>query len=515
MTAEDRAVGEEERLHPLFLLTGLGGSLRGIIGGYAGLAYLAAQGQLTIALIGAVVMLAFMVVGVYLYWRRFSFRVGSNEIRIDSGIVSRNHRSIPFDRVQDVDISQGPLARLLGLAAVKFETGGASGVGEEAVLHAVTLQRAEEIRTLVRSYRTADSAAAADPDDQADSDAQVTPVFALDNKRLLLAGLFNFSLAVFAGLIGVTQTFGEALGFDPLNRRFWADLLSQAGPLADYILAHRLAAAAAGLLLLILIGSATGIVRTVLREFGFRLDRTERGLRRRRGLLTRTDVTLAVKRVQAAIIASGPVRERFGWSALKVQSLASDQGKESDHMLAPLATGDEIDRILGELGWRELGTPDYRRVARAFVWLRVIALSPLILVALLLLLAAGLMPFVADGDELMTVGLAGLFAPTIIVIAASAVAIGLRWLDWRRFGYVLDGDRLLVRSGWWRRRRLILPLARIQSFDIRQSFVGRWLGVCTLIFGVAGAGALSIHQIPAVQAETARKLRRELLSPVA
>ena len=33
------------------------------------------------------------------------------------------------------------------------------------------------------------------------------------------------------------------------------------------------------------------VLRTVLREFGFRLDRTGSGLRRRRGLLTRTDVT--------------------------------------------------------------------------------------------------------------------------------------------------------------------------------------------------------------------------------
>jgi pimeloyl-ACP methyl ester carboxylesterase len=29
-------------------------------------------------------------------------RIGADEIRIDSGIVSRTHRSIPFDRIQDV-----------------------------------------------------------------------------------------------------------------------------------------------------------------------------------------------------------------------------------------------------------------------------------------------------------------------------------------------------------------------------------------------------------------------------
>ena len=510
--AEDRAVGEEERLHPLFLLTGLGGSLRGIIGGYAGIAYLASKGQFTIALTGAAALLLFMLVGVYLYWRRFSFRVGSNEIRIDSGIISRTHRSIPFDRVQDVDISQGPVARLLGLATVKFETGGASAAGDEAVLQAIALERAEDIRALVRSHRSPHAALV--PVDQGAAEIAI-PLFSMDVKRLLLAGLFNFSLALFAGLIGATQTFGDAFGFDPLNRRFWATLLSQVGPLADLILAHRIAAVIAGLLLLILVGIATGVVRTIVREFGFRLDRTERGLRRQRGLLTRTDVTLAVKRVQAAIIASGPLRERFGWSALKVQSLASDQGKEADHMLAPLGNEEEIGRIIGELGWRPIGDARYHHLPPAFVWLRVIAVSPLILIALLQLLALGLAPFVAGGDEVLAGGAAALVAPTMIFFAVSALAIGLRWLDWWRFGYVFDGERLLVRSGWWRRRRLILPLARIQSIDLRQSFLSRWLGVSSLVFGVAGGGALSTHQVPAVPVETARKLRRDLLSPPA
>ena len=40
-----------------------------------------------------------------------------------------------------------------------------------------------------------------------------------------------------------------------------------------------------------------GVVRTVLRDFGFRLDRTGNGLRRRRGLLTKTDVSLPARRI--------------------------------------------------------------------------------------------------------------------------------------------------------------------------------------------------------------------------
>ena len=59
----------------------------------------------------------------WLSWRRFAYGVGAREIVIESGILSRNRRSIPFDRVQDVDIERGPLHRLFGLAKVRIETG--------------------------------------------------------------------------------------------------------------------------------------------------------------------------------------------------------------------------------------------------------------------------------------------------------------------------------------------------------------------------------------------------------
>ena len=354
--------GPAERLHPLFLLTGLGGSLRGLAGGYAAIGYLAVSGRLQTALYGAAALVAVTAIGILLYWRRFSFHVGATEIRIDSGIISRRQSSIPFDRIQDVDITQGPLARVLGLAKVKFETG-AAGVGPgapESVLHCISLDRAEEIRSLIRGR------AAAAPTDPADA-AEQPPIYAMDIKRLLLAGTFNFSLAIFAGLFGLSQTVGDLIGFDPFSRRFWAGIAERSGPVAEFALAHRAGVVVAGLAVLLVIGIVTGIVRTVMRDFGFRLDVASAGLRRRRGLLTRTDVTLPIHRAQAAIVGTGPVREHFGWANLHVQNLAQDEGGKGDHSLSPLANQSEIARILGELDWRPLPeAPDWQRVSKSW-----------------------------------------------------------------------------------------------------------------------------------------------------
>jgi putative membrane protein len=491
MTVEAPAAGQIERLHPFYLLTGLGKGLRNLTGAYAVMAYFAVSGKLWLGLTMAAGLLVFSIVSLFIYWRRFEFRVGAHDIRIDSGVLSRTHRSIPFDRIQDVDITQGPVARILGLAKVTFETGGGSAQSgkEDGVIQAIALQRAEELRELVRTRRSVVTPSSAPVAAAIEEDA----VYSMSFPRLLLAGVFNFSLALLAGLFGLSQTVGDFVGFDPFSRSFWNRVLSASGPLRDYFLAHQLVTAIAGVTVLALVGLITGLIRTVTREYGFRLDRAGVGLRRRRGLFTRTDVTLPTKRAQAAILASGPVRERMGYGELKLQSLARDEDKSGNHVLAPLATGEETSRILTALGWREMPDPvEWQPVSRAFVWSFLLGLAPFLI--------AGA---VAQVMFLPLLGFAWLMVPFALWFA--------RRLEWRRIGYALDADRLLIQTGWWRRRTTVLPLSKIQSVDLRESFISRWFGTASLQFGVAGGSPMTSHSIPAIPREGARQLRDRLL----
>ena len=90
-----------------------------------------------------------------------------------------------------------------------------------------------------------------------------------------------------------------------------------------------------------------------------------------------------------------------------------------------------------------------------------------------------------------------------------------RWLAWHRTGYALDSDRLLIRTGWWRRRILVLPIRRIQSIDLAQNFISRRFGTASLAFGVAGGSGFSALEIPALHEEKARDLRDQLLLQIA
>ena len=481
-------LGPPERLHPLYLLTGLGQAFRGAWGVIAGGAYLATQGRWWIVAVMAVLFVAISIGSLLVKWLKLEYRVGPHEMRIDSGWLSRTSRAIPFDRVTDVDLEQGPVHRLFGLARVKLETGASAGSKEEeGVLHTISLERAEALREHIRARKGLPVSAIV-----ASSSDEAAPLFAMDFRRVIIAGVFNFSLAVIAGLFGVSQTMGDALGFDPFERRFWLDLIDRSQPLRELVLAHQMIAAIGGTLVLVAIGVLTGLVRTLLREYGFRLDRTDTGLRRRRGLLTLTDVTVPARRVQAAIIATGPIRRRFGWQQLKLQSLAQDGGK-GDHVVAPLSRDDETAQILGSLGWpADPPKAAWRPVSRAFVTSFGAMLVPAALATLV---------------ALPIIGPIGL-----LWMAGAMLAVGVRWLDWKLTRFSLAHGAMFIETGWWRHRRAMIPVRKIQSIDLSENFWSRAFDICTLRLGVAGGSGFSDHHIPALSRIEAEALRSELLS---
>ena len=56
--------------------------------------------------LAAAVLIALVVGVTALIWSRFTYQVTAREIRIRSGLLNRNNRSIPFDRIQDVSLEQ-------------------------------------------------------------------------------------------------------------------------------------------------------------------------------------------------------------------------------------------------------------------------------------------------------------------------------------------------------------------------------------------------------------------------
>ena len=429
-------------------------------------------------------------------WIRLRYRVGESDIRIEQGILSRSARAVPYERIQDVSLEEKPLPRLLGLAEVRFETG--AGGKDELKLGYVTRAEGERLREVVRDQRDeAREQVAGEGEILAAEDGGRT-LFHMDAFRIVTFGMFEFSLIVFAVLLGVAQQFEVLLPFDVwdwIEAQATDENLRQAsGYVGSMDNAARIAGALWALGTILVVGFGSGIVRTALRDWDFRLDRTAKGFRRRRGMFTRTDVVMPVHRVQASIIDTGALRRLFGWHGLSFVSLAQDS-RSANHTVAPFAKMEEIAPIAREAGFALPGEDiDWHRPHPDYYVVR--AVVPVTLLAI-----AGLVAIIAAPS---------IWLGAIPLAIAILVAVRQHFL-WRYERHAIDARQILSRRGWLSPRLTIASRVKLHSVEIAQGPLARWCGYADLQFGLAG-GSLAFHGLPLAEAHT---LRRAVLDSIA
>lgn len=446
---------------------------------------------------GGLLLLAVSALFTWLSWRAFTYEVRPGEVVIARGVIHRSRRSIPVERIQDVSITRRPLSRLLGLAEVKIETGGADA--DEGRLNSVSLAEAHRLRAVLRALgaaATADSlpgsvASAAPPAAPAEADDE-TVVFRLGGARLILAGLFSFSLVWIAAPLGLLEYAGRVLDIDAAR---WASLLLDLGEETRSRLSPLLVLGAVGVAFGA--GVLAGLIRTVLRDFGFTLTRADGRLRSRRGLLTRSEVVVAARRIQLGLIERGAIAGRLGWRALRVQTLGGGDGESGRQTLAPFARPAEVEALLpfaGLPGWEEA---DLRPVSPRHMIGGVLETLPL--AAILLAASVAWAPAAAAGP---------------LLLLPLWVALRRPWAH----RYSLTPAALQVQRGVLTRRDWIVPWPRIQTITVRQGPLQRRLGLATLCIDTAGVPPGSsrphIHDLPVAEATAvAAVMRARMAAP--
>ena len=439
-------------------------------------------------LLAAVAVGAASLVWTWINWRRFTYAVTDSELVIERGILNRTRRSIPLERIQDVGIEQGPLSRLFGLAEVRVETGG--GDKDEAVLDSVTLAEAARLRGALRGAPVKRAVVGLDSGEDAPPvEDTLTDVFAMAPGRVLLLGLFSFSLVWIAALATAIQFLGDAMGFG------WdeaTDLLRTARGEVGNRLNYTTGFGLFGLV--VLLGVVTGVGRTVLREWNFTLRAGIGRFRRTRGLLTRSEVVVAMRRIQLALIQRGPFRGFFGWNALSVQTLGGSNDPSGRQVLAPLAREHEVAAIVARAGLPPFERLPLRPVAPAHI-LRTLVLAvplPLLVVAAALLLT----PFAWLG----------------LILTIPPVLTALLQRKFHR--YALRSGSLQVMRGVLAQRDWIVPVDNVQVVTLTQGPVQRLLDLVTVDVDTAGAGMGSSPAVVDVAASDGATLARDLAAAI-
>ncbi len=109
---------------------------------------------ITLYIIFAVGYVIFAAVFSRLSWKNYLYEFTDKEFRKEYGIIFKHFVSIPYDKIQNINISQGLVTKILGLFVVSIHTAGASHTRRpEAMLPGLTRDEAEEVRNNLLNYK--------------------------------------------------------------------------------------------------------------------------------------------------------------------------------------------------------------------------------------------------------------------------------------------------------------------------------------------------------------------------
>jgi putative membrane protein len=473
----------DRRLHPASLISRFLIRLPEFVLGLPAVTAVASDAGMKVILLMAAVGMVIAGISALLVWLRFSYGVGERDIVIQSGVFFRKRRVIPFDRIQDVDIERGPVARLFGAAKVKIETGGSAK--DEGLLDLIGLEEAHQLRDHIRRAR-GDIGASQEEGFPGTEDEEPL-LFQMPLGRVLLTGLFAFSLVYLAILFSLLQQAEPLIGIDPWDRE-WGALEPFVGALGDASWSITLIL----LFLLVFLGLLTALLRTLLRDYGFRLSRAEAGFRRRRGLFTLSEVVIPLRRVQAVIVRTGLIPRLFGWYRLEFQTLSGEARQGGSQQAAPLARLEEIVPILAELGLADLPPREtYKRVSGRLILRRML---PLILLSA----AAALFGAV-------------FFPPALFLPGVLPLALFGAYIRWRRHRYAFTPRACFIATGLFKDRLWIIPYEKLQTLQLSRSWLQRRLGLSTVRIDTAGASIMCQAAISDIEEADAAEAADRLL----
>lgn len=437
------------------------------------------------------------------------YTLTTDELRVREGLLHRQERRIPLDRIQDLGFESTILRRALGLAVVLVET--ASGTGVEARLDALSKADAEHLRDVLLAARklprtnTAAAAPGADGTVGADGEPAAVPplgppvpeaewlVHRSTPGELLLRGVTDLRMSafLFTGLaaldqLGLAERFANAV--DGAQSWLW-----QFSPLV-------IALVLAGTVLAVLaFGVVTATLGNLVTFHGFRLVLRGDVLQRRFGLLTTRQKTLPRARIQRVTVEQSWLRRLSNLAVVKADSAGGSRSDGADvaggwDVVVPLA------RLQGATALLPALLPGLEQ--EQFEWRqgssRLIGRTTL---------QGVLMAAVATPLLWWQTGPAAAFALLLVPLWA---LLGV--LVWRNLGFALGREFLTLQHGIIGRTIAYVPTAKVQAVVMRQGPLAQLLGLAELTVYVAGG---SPTRLPDLTLADARVLTAEIAARAA
>jgi len=86
------------------------------------------------------------------YYDSIVYKLTENEIIWKRGVWFKNTGIVPYNRITNIDITQGPISRELGIAALKIQTAGYSGQQTRSEIRINGIEEFEELREVIMGF---------------------------------------------------------------------------------------------------------------------------------------------------------------------------------------------------------------------------------------------------------------------------------------------------------------------------------------------------------------------------
>ncbi|HQA79689.1 MAG TPA: PH domain-containing protein [Methanoregulaceae archaeon] len=100
---------------------------------------------------GLVVLVILFAIWTKLYYESMWYELHEDEMRWKRGVIFRRTGIVPYNRITNLDIRQGPVMRRLDISTISIQTAGYSGQAQAAEIRIEAIVHAEELRELIRS----------------------------------------------------------------------------------------------------------------------------------------------------------------------------------------------------------------------------------------------------------------------------------------------------------------------------------------------------------------------------
>jgi len=508
---------ETRRLHRWSWLFIAAGSLKTLIYTAVGV-IVASRGALLghlelLSLIFIVPVLVFAFVRQKVYNYRFT----ESELVVRDGLLTRNVRHIPYDRIHNVALVRNPVHRLLGVTSARIET--AAGGKPEALLRVLSLEAAEELRFHTLGEGRQPAATDAPAETPAD-----TPLLQVPDRELVRLGLIsNRGFIVIAAVMGVVSQINlwERLSIEDQDwLRIYETARAKTPGLVGWLvesgsLSGRVFLGIALILLFLVLFRLFSIVWYLVKYHGFTLRRKGEDLRAEYGLLTHVSSLIPVHRIQLVTVSATLLHRCFGRTSIDLETAGtSEAGSEMSKQLAAsgvnttrqwlapiVGTGQAVELLREVLPEADLEAVEWKPIEARAVG-RIVKRVALVIAPVTIGLTA-LLTF----SPIPLSGWHGLWLPAVALTAAWFITS--RWV--RRAGYALTDRAIFFRDGLLSRKISVVRFVNMQTVSMRQSPFDRRKRMASVAVDTAGAGSLGHRiRIPFLDVDVAESILHRL-----